>query len=58
MLLEQLMDSIISSQISLGRGLRRTIDMFHSPRDLFAEKERRIELADTDEVEGEEITDE
>lgn len=36
--------SIADSQVSMGRGYRRTIDMFHAARDLVEENERRLEL--------------
>jgi hypothetical protein len=42
--------------MSMGRGLRRMIDMFHSPRDLIAERNRRADLEDPGEME--EYTDE
>ena len=34
----------MASQVSLGRGLRRTVAMFHSARDLVEENDRRLEL--------------
>lgn len=34
-----------AAQVSLGRSLRRTVDMFNTPRDLVAENDRRMELA-------------
>ena len=34
--------SISAGQISLGRRLRRTVDLFHSARDLVEQNERRI----------------
>jgi hypothetical protein len=36
--------SITAGQISLGRSLRRTVDLFHSPRDLVEENEHRVSL--------------
>lgn len=36
--------SIADTQITLGRGYRRTIDMFYAARDLIDENERRLEL--------------
>lgn len=47
---------LTASQMSMGRGLRRMIDMFHSPRDLIAERNRRADLEDPGEME--EYTDE
>lgn len=36
--------SITAGQISLGRSLRRTVDLFHSARDLVEENERHVSL--------------
>jgi hypothetical protein len=36
--------SILAGQVSLGRGLRRTVDLFHSARDLVEENERHVSL--------------
>ena len=44
-------DSITAGQISLGRSLRRTVDLFHSARDLVEEHERHVSL----EEDGEDI---
>jgi hypothetical protein len=41
--------SITASQISLGRGFRRTVDMFFSARDLVEENDRRLEAMAADE---------
>jgi hypothetical protein len=41
--------SLTSTQHSLGRGLRRMIDMFNSVRDLIAESDRRTALLDNGE---------
>jgi hypothetical protein len=35
----------------MGRGLRRMIDMFHSPRDLIAERDHRADLEEAGEME-------
>jgi hypothetical protein len=43
--------SVTARQIALGRSLRRTIDLFHSARDLVEENERRIRL----EEDGEDV---
>ena len=43
--------SISAGQISLGRRLRRTVDLFHSARDLVEQNECRIGL----EEDGEDI---
>jgi hypothetical protein len=43
--------SISAGQISLGRRLRRTVDLFHSARDLVEQNERRIGL----EEDGEDV---
>ena len=40
----------------MGRGLRRMIDMFHSPQDLIAERDRRADPEEAGEIE--EFTDE
>lgn len=40
--------SITDGQISLGRSLRRTVDLFYSVRDLVEEGERRSGLEDSD----------
>jgi hypothetical protein len=40
--------SITDGQISLGRSLRRTVDLFYSVRDLVEEGERRSGLEDLD----------
>jgi len=32
----------------MGRGLRRTVDLFHSARDLVEENERRVDLEEDD----------
>jgi hypothetical protein len=42
--LHQHFTSITAGQVSLGRGLRRTVAMFHSARDLIEENDRRLEL--------------
>jgi len=36
--------SITAGQISLGRSLHRTVDLFHSARDLVEENERHVSL--------------
>lgn len=41
--------SVTRSQVSLGRGLRRLVDMFYSARDLVEENDRRLELMVTNE---------
>lgn len=42
--------------MSLGRAVRRLVDMFHTPRELVDENDRRIDLLETgdDEIIGEE----
>jgi hypothetical protein len=40
---------VTRSQVSLGRGLRRLVDMFYSARDLVEENDRRLELMATNE---------
>jgi len=40
--------SVTARQISMGRSLRRTVDLFHSARDLVEEKERRVDLEEDD----------
>jgi hypothetical protein len=40
--------SVTARQISMGRGLRRTVDLFHSARDLVEENERRVDLEEDD----------
>lgn len=37
--------SITDGQVTLGCGMRRLVDMFHTARDLVEESERRIDLA-------------
>jgi hypothetical protein len=39
-----ILTSVTAGQVSLGRGLRRTVDMFSSARDLVEENDRRLEL--------------
>jgi hypothetical protein len=39
--------SVTASQVSLGRGIRRCIDMFHSARELVDQNDRRTELIET-----------
>ena len=41
--------SVTRSQVSLGHGLRRLVDMFYSARDLVEENDRRLELMATNE---------
>jgi hypothetical protein len=41
--------SVTRGQVSLGRGLRRLVDMFYSARDLVEENDRRLELMVTNE---------
>ena len=36
--------SASAHQVYLGRGLRRTVDMFHSARELVDENDRRTDL--------------
>jgi hypothetical protein len=43
--------SITAGQISMGRGHRHTVDLFHSARDLVEENERRADL----EEDGQEV---
>jgi hypothetical protein len=38
------LSSIVDGHIALGRSLRRTVDLFHSVRDLVEEGERRSRL--------------
>jgi hypothetical protein len=37
-------NSVTAGQISMGRRLRRTVDMFSSARDLVEENDRRLEM--------------
>jgi hypothetical protein len=41
---------VTAKQISMGRGLRRTVDLFHSARDLVEENERHVDLEGDGEV--------
>lgn len=43
------LSSVTAGQIALGRRLRRTVDMFYSPRDLVEENDRRLEQLAKDE---------
>jgi hypothetical protein len=43
------LNSVTAGQISMGRRLRRTVDMFSSARDLVEENDRRLEMMDRDE---------
>jgi len=36
--------SITASQVSLGRRIRRTVDMFYTSRDLVEEHDRRLDI--------------
>jgi hypothetical protein len=40
--------SVTARQIFMGRGLRCTVDIFHSARDLVEENERRVDLEEDD----------
>jgi hypothetical protein len=41
--------SVTAGQISMGRALRRTVDLFRSARDLVEENERRVGLEEDEE---------
>jgi hypothetical protein len=43
-----LLTRIGAAQVSVGRGLRRTVDLFYSARELVEENDRRLEAADSD----------
>lgn len=46
------MHSVAATQMSIGRGLKRTVDMFRAPREMVEENDRRNELIGFDDTES------
>lgn len=45
-------NSVAATQMSIGRGLKRTVDMFRAPREMVEENDRRNELVGIDDPEA------
>ena len=49
--ISQHIHSVASTQIAIGHGLKRTVDMFHEPRETVEENDRRNELVEPEDPE-------